>query len=166
MTTIKYHQADDGKQMDGKTVVWIDVPKEDVAWVEEMEEQHGGDTDGGAAHKATDDKKKAGDKDEKDSKGAAKKKSAQSKGGGKKGPSSGGAGPNASKAAGKSSLAQGKNALKAQKIENAKLTAAALTSAAKDGKPFCEECEKARQEIAAKKAKQQADEQADAESGE
>lgn len=49
-----------------------------------------------------------------------------------------------------STVAAGKRPTPAEKEAVAGAQAAALTSAAKDGVPFCEECEQARRELAAK----------------
>jgi hypothetical protein len=85
--TSKYLRSDDGKLVDGKTIVFLGVPAAALAQEEPVTRQ------AGAAP-------------------AAKKKDLPSK------------------------------------VQAAEAQAAALTAAAKDGVPFCEECEKARKALA------------------
>ena len=126
--TVKYHPSDDGKVIDGKTVVWVHLPRPE-------EEADGGPTDG--------DKGEAGQGKNYIEDQAAKSSKA--------------AGPEGVKGA-DGTLAKQKapsavpKATAADKAASAKAQAASLTAAAKDGVPFCEECEKARQELARRNA--------------
>lgn len=119
----QYKPSDDGKVIDGKTVVWIYPPGAKGA----------GDAGPGAGDQAADGEHDAGEAGA----GAAAGESAAAGASGGPGGSEAPAQTPGDKAAAKA----------AAQAETAKASAATLQAAAKDGVPFCEECEKARQEL-------------------
>ena len=114
----KYHASDDGKDIGGSILIWIEPPG---APAEEG--------DGPASHRGGADGD-AGEDDAHSSSAAGKKEG-----------HAGGRPSAAHKAAAKKAKAITPERRKAQSVASAKATAATLTKAAQHGVPFCAECE-------------------------
>jgi len=119
----KYHASDDGKDIGGSILIWIEPPG---APAEEG--------DGPASHRGGADGD-AGEDDAHSSSAAGKK---EGHAGGRPSAAHKAA---ANKAAAKKAKAITPERRKAQSVASAKATAATLTKAAQHGVPFCAECE-------------------------